>query len=214
MYLIGLMGKKGSGKDSAADALCDEGWMRVAFADGLYTEVAEAFGVSVEFLSHRDGKESPSSQLTLSRCKNDTFYSLALRILTEEQKYGNCKGGWLFNHLAGQFVLSPRKVLQLWGTEFRRAQSDTYWTDQVLARSSLAEWQKIVVTDVRFENEVEAIHRAGGKILRVVRPANPYWTPGETHASEKLADTYEGDFTIVNDSTLESLHSKIKEYVK
>ena len=45
-----------------------------------------------------------------------------------------------------------RKVLQLWGTEFRREQCSNYWVEKVRRQVGKGRW---VVTDVRFPNEVE-----------------------------------------------------------
>ncbi len=62
--LIGLSAKKRHGKDTLAALLCKvHGYRRIAFADALYREVSDLYGVSVEFLQNPDTKETPLPEL-------------------------------------------------------------------------------------------------------------------------------------------------------
>jgi phosphomevalonate kinase len=57
MHLIGISGKKQSGKDEVTSYLLKKfpGSVRIAFADALKQEVARACGVSIEYLNeHKD----------------------------------------------------------------------------------------------------------------------------------------------------------------
>lgn len=59
--IIGINGKKGSGKDTFANLLKNKDDYRVfAFAEALYDEVARRYHVSVAFLQNRASKETPS----------------------------------------------------------------------------------------------------------------------------------------------------------
>jgi hypothetical protein len=49
------------------------------------------------------------------------------------------------------------------------------WVHTVLRRCENAPWNNYVIADVRFPNEIKAIHDAGGKIIRVKRGPNPDW---------------------------------------
>jgi hypothetical protein len=69
---------------------------------------------------------------------------------------------------------SPRRLLQLLGTEFGRQMiSDDVWISLLLRRVKnmiQAGHHKIAITDVRFDNEAEAIRdRLGGIVVEVVR---------------------------------------------
>jgi hypothetical protein len=77
-------------------------------------------------------------------------------------------GQWQKPYSAGQ-----RWLLQQWGTEFRRAQDPDYWVKYGLAyiEERYQPGDLWVVTDVRFKNEAQAIHDAGGKTALV--SANP-----------------------------------------
>jgi hypothetical protein len=161
--VVGLIGVKGAGKDTAAATLINEfGFQRVAFADALYREVAEAFGVTVEFLGNRDTKELPQDELKLLNCTVDGFVATALDIARDEGL-----------DLDVRTPLSPRWVLQLWGTEFRRIREghDSYWLDRVNDIIRANPTINFVVTDVRFINEASYITKTlGGKLVRIRRP--------------------------------------------
>jgi len=59
--VIGFIGKRGCGKDTAAAHLIEKhGFKRLAFADALYQEVSGHYGVPIEFLQARETKEQPN----------------------------------------------------------------------------------------------------------------------------------------------------------
>jgi hypothetical protein len=159
--IIGLLGAKGAGKDTAASHLvstCD--FIRVAFADKLYREVAEAFGVTVELLGRRDTKESDLAEFSLRNCSDPSF----VQCVAEE----------LGTTVTEDFLAkprSPRFIMQLWGTEYRRKRGvDSYWLDQVAAIMDADPARSYVVTDVRFPNEALFIKARNGMLVRVRRP--------------------------------------------
>jgi len=160
--VVGLLGVKGSGKDTCAQYLIDmAGFRRIGFADALYQEAADAFGVTVAFLNNRNTKETPLPELALSRCKDPAFQAC----VAEEM-------GWAQTtpELLAQ-PQSPRFVLQLWGTEYRRRRGvDSYWLDQVSAAIRAYPTDSFVVTDVRFLNEFNFIGQCGGLRVRIRRP--------------------------------------------
>jgi len=106
---------------------------------------------------------------------------------TFEQLYGDKK-----EVIDQRYGKTPREALQTLGTDWGRAYYDRIWIDYGIQRAFavLASGvPNVVITDVRFKNEVDAIKNAGGEVWRVVRPNNPYST-GDTHASEtELSDT-------------------------
>lgn len=79
--------------------------------------------------------------------------------------------------------LTPRKALQLLGTEWGRACHQDVWVRTLLRE--LAEPgapRRVVIPDVRFQNEVDAIVAAGGTVVRKW-PAPP-WDRVNAHESE------------------------------
>lgn len=147
--IIGLLGVKGAGKDTAAAVLMKNfEFQRVAFADALYEEVADAFGVTVQFLGNRDTKELPQDEFRLLNCTNSGFVETVMDIAEEQEKF-----------IDVTTPLSARWVLQLWGTEFRRIREghDSYWLDRVDEIISANPDINYVITDVRFINEAKYV---------------------------------------------------------
>lgn len=85
---------------------------------------------------------------------------------------------------------SVRRLLQVWGTEVRRAQDKDYWIkafDRYVERDILA-GDHIIVHDVRFPNEAAWVKEKGGLLVRL--DPFPGWRPGPhaQHASETALD--------------------------
>ncbi len=71
--------------------------------------------------------------------------------------------------------LTPRLMLQLWGTEVcRRGFHDDIWIASLENKLRNSQ-DKVVVSDCRFPNEIKAIKSQGGIVVRVVRGPEPSW---------------------------------------
>lgn len=165
--LIGLLGKKRSGKNTAAEGL-GQGWTSVAFADALRDTVLRVdpqmcTGTSVEPLS------TVIDRLGWEDAK-DTFPEV-------------------------------RRLLRDTGAAFRAVRPDI-WVEIVLDAIAAVDGP-VVVTDVRFPNEYEALLAAGARLVRVVRPG----LPADDHPSETALDDHPVHATVVNDSTVRKLQS-------
>lgn len=90
----------------------------------------------------------------------------------------------------------PRTLLQWWGTDYRRAQDTDYWVRQLTERLAREQPDVALITDVRFENEIDAIHNAGGYVVKVTRTTAPDIAV-PSHPSEDALEGYTGwDFEI------------------
>lgn len=212
MKLIGLSGPAGVGKDTIADYLCERyGFVKFSFADPLYKEVAEAFGVTEAFLMDRANKEKEQEALQYHYCKDTVFQDIMFgKLIAENVKYPMDK--WC----------SPRWILQTWGTEYRRAQCSTYWIDR--ADAFVREFLRIAVehaadetkrplagliqTSVRFPNERAFIDKWNGEVWHVRRPG---WEAaageGAKHQAEAGLPIEPRDKVVYNDDTIERLHT-------
>ena len=108
-----------------------------------------------------------------------------------------------------------RKLLQFVGTELVRTHiDDMAWTKSLIKR--YPEIGDIVVTDVRFPNEIAAIRELSGCsvfFIRVSRPGHIGTDIGiKNHASE--IHDLEGDFDIENNGTIDDLYGKVDEIIK
>lgn len=201
--IIGLAGPAGSGKDTVADLLRTHSrFSKCAFADALRFEVCEAFGIEPLLLTHRPTKEEPHAALTLAKCREHAFVGLLLR-------------GGLYDRFDGSVedfmaaAWSPRHIMQLWGTEYRRVTDNGYWTGAVVARINDAikyNDTRHVITDVRFENEAQAVRNMGGVIWQVKRPD---LTLDTTHSSESDGSQFAPDAIINNSHDIRHLQSVV-----
>lgn len=207
--IVGVAGFIGSGKDTIADYLITfKGFKRMSFAEPLKDAVAAIFGWD------RDLLEGTTKYSREWRDKVDTWWSERLDI----------------KHL------TPRWVLQQWGTEVgRRAFHDDIWIASIENRLRSVK-DNIVISDCRFPNELKSISRAGGINIRVSRGENPVWYDAaialnrgfysagyeqarkvleehNVHASEYSSVGLEYDHYIENSGTVDDLHRKIDSII-
>lgn len=168
-HIIGLTGFAGTGKDTVADLLVTHlGFRKLAFADALRAEVSEGFQVDPVYLSHPSTKQHAITALAMNRAPQDFLAAVAMTIGKDgRDQLGHLSPAWL------TAPRSPRQILQWWGTEYRRKRDPRYWTRIVLERVATMHRNgtaRFVLTDVRFENEADTVHAAGGLLWQVTRP--------------------------------------------
>lgn len=208
MILIGIAGRAGAGKDTIADYLvASNGFIKFSFSDALYLEVQTAFDLpDQKLLRDRETKDTPTLQLALHQCEDKDFIDVVLAAMWKDAHYASRPATEL-RHVP----LSPRYVLQLWGTEYRRVKQPDYW----LERAGL--WMKdqynkghtrFVNTSVRFKNEREWIYHGGGTVWHVLRNDLPPMD-NAGHESEKPLPIRIGDYVIHNVGTLRNLELRV-----
>lgn len=146
--IIGICGFIGAGKDTAADYLVNfHGFRRDSFAGTLKDAVAAVFGWDRELLEGR------TRQAREWREQVDTWWANRLNMPD----------------------LTPRWVLQYWGTEVcRRGFHDDIWIASLEHRLRSTQ-DSIVISDCRFPNEIRAIRANGGKVIWIQRGDLPEW---------------------------------------
>jgi hypothetical protein len=208
--IVGFVGFIGSGKDTAADYLVNfHGYRRDPFANTLKDAVACVFGWDRTLLEGR------TKEAREWREQVDTWWAERLNMPN----------------------LTPRLMLQLWGTEVcRTGFHDDIWIAS-LENKMRKTTDNIVISDVRFPNEIKAIHNAGGIVVRIKRGDDPEWydaavsynkgpdgnstwslskaklTQLKIHASETAWVGRDIDYTIYNDTTIDALFDQIKNLV-
>lgn len=197
MKLIALTGLHGAGKDTVADALPAR---KLAFADTLYEEVAEAFGVSEDELRCREGKEREQLRFSVDRCNHGDFVDFLDRRYYE---HSHGSGG---TAPFKRWDRSPRQILQWWG-DYRRAQDPEYFVHALVQRYlvSAAKDRPVVITDVRQANEAAMVRQLGGQIWQIVRPGHE--PPRTGHHTETDGSEFAPDVVLVNDGALEDLQA-------
>lgn len=109
------------------------------------------------------------------------------------------------------WVLTGREILQKLGTEaIRGTFGDDFWIRRLIDAYlvTYAGVESVVVTDVRFENEAEAIREQGGVIVHIKRQAAGLKGAEATHSSERGVKLGGRDLVVENDGTLEELLDK------
>jgi hypothetical protein len=191
--LVGLTGKKRSGKDTVAARLVERhGFARVAFADPLKEA---ALGLDPLIVVEHD-ERGP-----LMRAAD--FYLQPLQPYRLAFIVGMV--GWE----AAKEVREVRRTLQRYGVAIRDL-SPEFWVAQGLAKAEalLDQGTSVVITDVRFPNELDAIGAAGGFHVHVDRPGVDTSDP---HPSETaLEDFYDdADVEVLNHGSIADLHDAV-----
>lgn len=103
---------------------------------------------------------------------------------------------------------SPRYAMQTLGTEWgRNLISENLWVR--ICETRCRQFDDVVISDVRFPNEVKMIQYQGGKIIRISRPN---FVNNDTHPSESLFLSLPSDYEIINDGSIEDLQDQILNY--
>jgi hypothetical protein len=155
--IIGICGFIGSGKDTVADYLVNfHEFRRESFASTLKDAVAAVFGWDRTMLEGR------TKEAREWREQVDPWWAARLDMPT----------------------LTPRWVLQYWGTEVcRRAFHDDIWIAS-LENKLRNSRDNIVISDCRFPNEIESLKQAGGSIVWVQRGTLPDWYEDAVSANQ------------------------------
>jgi hypothetical protein len=178
--LVGLIGRKRSGKDTLADVLVGKyGFAKGGFADPL-REAALATNPIVAY-------ERPS------------LYVVA------EVRYREALNRYGYEGAKDRYP-EVRTFLQRLGTDGIRALDDGFWV-RIAEQRMDARTGPLVLTDVRFPNEAEAITKRGGYLIRVVRPGQP--DDDDVHPSETALDDWPVNTRLENDGTLEEFVTKV-----
>jgi len=183
--VIGISGYARSGKDTIAEKLVERGYVRGSFADAI-----------------RDAlyRLNPSIDATGVCDKDEDGVRLYLEPVSLQALVDRC--GWE-NTKAEPDV---RRLLQVFGTEVGREMfGDNIWIDYLF--DSLPDGAKVVIPDVRYPNEADAITALGGVVWRVVRDGVG---PVNGHISDSAMDDYPFMNTVYNGGTIEELHEWVE----
>jgi hypothetical protein len=202
--IIGICGFIGSGKDTVADYLVNfHEFRRESFASTLKDSVAAVFGWDRTFLEGR------TKEAREWREQVDPWWAERLSMPT----------------------LTPRWVLQYWGTEVcRKGFHDDIWIASLENKLRNSK-DHVVISDCRFPNEIQSIRDAGGIIVWVQRGDLPDWydiaveaNQGKNvamnelkmrkiHASETAWVGTEFDVILDNNGSIDDLYNHAKSII-
>lgn len=100
--------------------------------------------------------------------------------------------------------ISGREYLQNFGVAAREVYGENFWVE--LALDNAWQYNDVVITDVRFENEAKAIKEHGGFVFHVFRDKDEQ---DGTHISEKKLPEELIDYYIDNTGDLDNLKENL-----
>jgi dephospho-CoA kinase len=222
--LIGISGKKGSGKDTVAQTIqyfrsiyYKEGksfsqfvkdsrsmWVRPysefenkKFADKLKDMVCLLIGCTREQLEDPEFKESLLGEKWWVIDKPDE--NLFLPYTPDNwAAHGDFESNLV--------KTTPRNLLQELGTDVCRQIHPSAWINALFVDYTSKKHDKWVISDVRFPDEAQAIKNRGGIVIKVNRDVSD-----DQHKSEKALDGYtDWDYVIDNNGTIEGLIDQVE----
>lgn len=105
---------------------------------------------------------------------------------------------------------TPRYAMQTLGTEWGRDLiTPTFWCDLWLNHLDTFGASHVVVSDVRFFTEVDALRQVQGTLVRIERPG----VLATGHASERDIQRLPADFELYNTGSIFDLHQSVLNLV-
>jgi ABC-type dipeptide/oligopeptide/nickel transport system ATPase component len=150
--IIGLVGEIGSGKNTTANILVEDYDYNILNFGGILKDV-----VSIIFSWDRNLLEGDTKESREWRETVDTWWENRLNI-------PNLTPRWVLQHFATDTVRMHFHT-DTWVAALEKKINDFIKNDQ-----------KVVITDVRFKNEIDLIHSINGEIVLVSKSYNlPIW---------------------------------------
>ena len=156
--LIGVVGFKGSGKDTFSRQIEQLGYKKFAFADTLKDVLSNVFGWDRSLL------EGETDESRTWREIPDEWW--------EEKLKWHDEDNLALRNLFPRFT--PRVAMQVVGTDlFRKYFNDNIWI--LSLENKLKDIDNVIISDCRFPNEIKMIRDNGGLIVRISRGEDPEW---------------------------------------
>lgn len=184
--IVGFCGRKGAGKSTAEDYLIKNGFTETAFAYSLKKSASNIFGYDYNLLLGKTPEDREKREIWVHPVWEKT----------------------------------GREMLEYFGTEIMRNCFDKdVWVKSLLNNIisyDFTENRGIVITDCRFQNEIDILEKIGGKICIIYNYENDLKISDEdrkTHISNWgfLECKINDPLYIANDGTIADFYDKIKE---
>ena len=219
MNLIGISGLAGAGKSTAAKVLVSEfGFVEVSLADPIKRICRDVFQFADEQLwGPSEMRNAPDPRYFVANVDGKPHFLTprhALQTLGTEwgrDCYGNV---WVDIAIrTAESLLEGTYAYDFDAPDGYDAAKECPWIyhrTYGLHRARGFRMKGVVIPDVRFKNEVDAIRTAGGKIWYIDRPGAGLAGAAGAHASENsLGDEFNPDAFIKNAGTLDDFKATI-----
>jgi hypothetical protein len=178
--IYGIVGRKQHGKDTFARMVKERSrtFKVLHFADVLKEQASKIFGLPLRVFHDNESKDKPFAE--------PLYMDAFLPFMCQVSGLRIRARGWTAN--------TPRELLQRYGTQYVRSIEPSYWTQSLVDTIGSPTGQRVLVADVRFDEEVRALRLLGGKLIKIVRIDLPI--PENEHESERNVDTISVDLTL------------------
>jgi hypothetical protein len=205
MTIIGLAGRKQSGKSTACEfisSIIKEFTPHLSskvysFADPLKTDIC----INILGLTYDQcyGTDDDKNTLTSLRWKDMPEYNIT----------------WTWNdEYDDSGYMTARQVMEFVGTSIFRKMKNNVWSESTIKKIHLDNIDVALVADCRFPNEVEAIQNAGGVVIRLTRDLYKSKSESESALDYPFFDWSKFDYVLDNaDITTEEKNSLIKQFL-
>jgi len=208
--LIGMGGLKTSGKDAASDFLVQHrGFVKIGMSAGLH-ECLMALNPWV--------RVTPTDVQNLAAAGIRVPADM-LDIHTIWRRYADLERALGYTDM--KIIAEVRSLQQRMGTEVGRDLIDqNIWTDMTArtVQRLREDGHPVVVTGIRYSNELKMIRRLDGRSIWVDRPsvrlAQGQHPTLDTHSSETSLDHHSFDRLLSNDGTLDCLRERVLDLVE
>lgn len=94
--------------------------------------------------------------------------------------------------------MTGREFMQYFGTDICREMYSDIWTNRTIKDIVQEESKFSIISDARFENEIEAVQKSGGKVIRLTRSVKGK----DIHKSELALDNYAGFDAVIDNQNM------------
>lgn len=221
--VVGICGRASSGKDTVAVHMVrNHGFKQLSLAQHIKDFCGKVFGFSQKQLWGSSSHREQIITVNWDKAQHNLFTHgpVWLELLGFPGHMQDLRNAFTF--LATHYTsgVSARVVLQYMGTEFGRAKlGDDVWINALLrtAQEELINGAiGVVVSDVRFKNEINAIKNAKGRVIRLLRNFDAAGTGIVNHVSEMEQGSIpleEFSFVLNNRGTLDELYQAVDVFV-
>ena len=234
-FIVGVKGRKGSGKDTVASMIhyiiaagttqaSFDGWEEYDkslrddldvptrhFADKIKDDLSFIFGINRECFDDSDYKDNKYYHFKTKSFITANHLNDIIPEITLEDLKQNTLAKWIESY-NNDCIIKLRTLMQYYGTELIRHNiGSQVWIDGLIqtAIKDKNYYGYAVIADVRYPNEANAIYNVGGKVIHVFKTDNSK----VEHSSEDIKCDNR-DYEIDNNGTLLGLFYKVLEFVK
>ena len=221
--IIGIAGKMNSGKDTVASILNYiykvgkhkakySEWIikrkvfempnfnnKISFASILKENLSKIFNLPLDKFEDRDYKDTfwfnpYTGKFILTETEADKYVKIDLNNINE------------LDITCPQHIIKLRTIIQSYAEKIKDIFGDSIWINSTIAQALSIEYANkyCIIPDVRFNEEVRAIWRSDGIVIKIDRPNNPIKC---NHVSEEIDIWY--NYKITNDGNLQQLFYQV-----